>query len=489
MPVDYAASVQGISIRVTRLDESGNLLAGQMDSYTTSSFLRTSFTPEYESGDEITEKAADGTVCVSFQAPDTLKRVTMEIAICDPDPELSALLSGGLLLSDMDAQGNEVSLGWASAQVGEDPSGFGVAVEVWSRAIQNGKPAGTNPYFHWIFPYVKTRLSGDRVIENGLLATTFEGFGLGNINFRSGPDATWRWPAATDRPYLYARSPWAPQGLRGFYTWVPGTPAVPGVGTPGDVGFVPPVPAGAPLSGAPSVTLDDQVKAGFNVNNGGTLYPKDSSLPEDRILSAYDYLPDASGTIDYPAAATSNPVRNISPTGQPPVTYKVRQGGAVTPYPNATVLPTPTMPVPTGEVTVAWGASPPASRLDLTGFTFPPGTPAFAPGNYVEVGPDEFYWNGAAWAPGRSPDAGYTSRPDVTYPTRSDVWDGDAFTGSNFSVISASDSANAAKISNNATNIYLTPNVKTAWASGDGILVNSFAFHWAGTAWAAGDTP
>jgi hypothetical protein len=93
---EYAASVQGVSIRVTRLDAAGNLLNGAGDSYTTSAFLRTSFTPEYEEGDEIVEKSADGTVCVSYKAPDTLKRITMELAICEPDTELSQLISGGL---------------------------------------------------------------------------------------------------------------------------------------------------------------------------------------------------------------------------------------------------------------------------------------------------------------------------------------------------------------------------------------------------------
>ena len=67
---NYAASVQGAAIRVTRLDASGALLNGALDSYTTSAFLRMSFTPEYEDGEEITEKAADGTVCVSYKAPD-----------------------------------------------------------------------------------------------------------------------------------------------------------------------------------------------------------------------------------------------------------------------------------------------------------------------------------------------------------------------------------------------------------------------------------
>jgi hypothetical protein len=248
---EYGASVQGVAIRVTRLGPTGNLLTGPTDSYTTTSFIRVSFTPEYEEGDEITEKRADGTICVSFKAPDTLKRVTMEIAICEPDPEFTALVSGGVLLTRQatPADNSTVqSVGWASSQVGEDPSRDGVAVEVWSYAVQNGKRAATNPYFHWIFPYVKVRQSGDRVIENGLLANTFEGFGLGNENFASGPDGTWEWPAVTTRPYAFARVPWAPTGLNGFYTWTPGDPPTatattvitdPGTGTnvPGEEGY------------------------------------------------------------------------------------------------------------------------------------------------------------------------------------------------------------------------------------------------------------
>jgi hypothetical protein len=219
---DYAASVQGVAIRVTRLDAAGNLLNGAGDSYTTSAFLRTSFTPEYEEGDEITEKSADGTVCVSYKAPDTLKRITMEIAICDPDPELTALMSGGLLLRKnfgTFASPDNKSVGWAAPAVGDDPAGNGVAVEVWSYAVKDGKRASTLPYFYWVFPYVKLRQSGDRVIENGLLANTFEGYGLGNIEFNAGIDGRWEFPISTERPYSYARASWAPQGLKGFYRW------------------------------------------------------------------------------------------------------------------------------------------------------------------------------------------------------------------------------------------------------------------------------
>jgi hypothetical protein len=215
---DYAASIQGVSIRVTRLDAAGNLLDGAGDSYTTSAFMRVSFTPEYEEGDEITEKNANGVVCVTYKSPDTLKRITMELAICEPDPELSNLISGGLLLRK-DVNSVSKSIGWAAPAVGDDPAGFGVAIEAWSHAIRDGKKATTLPYFHWVFPYAKLRQSGDRVIENGMLATTFEGYGLGNSLFASGPDQRWEFPVAAERPYSYARADWAPVGLKGFYTW------------------------------------------------------------------------------------------------------------------------------------------------------------------------------------------------------------------------------------------------------------------------------
>jgi len=221
---DYAASIQGVSIRVTRLDANGNLLNGAGDSYTTSAFMRVSFTPEYEEGDEITEKSANGSVCVTYKSPDTLKRITMELAICEPDPELTNLISGGLLLRKnlgTYAQRDTAtkSIGWAAPAVGDDPAGNGVAIETWSHAVKDGKRASTLPYFHWVFPYVKLRQSGDRVIENGLLANTFEGYGLGNLLFADGLDDRWEFPTATGRPYSYARTNWAPTGRNGFYTW------------------------------------------------------------------------------------------------------------------------------------------------------------------------------------------------------------------------------------------------------------------------------
>lgn len=63
------------------------------------------------------------------------------------------------------------------------------------------------------------RQSGDRVIENGMIASTFEGYSIGNSLFSNGLDDRWEFPLATERPYSYARASWAPTGRKGFYEW------------------------------------------------------------------------------------------------------------------------------------------------------------------------------------------------------------------------------------------------------------------------------
>ena len=208
MATDNAASVTGEVIRVTALDATGKFVVGGKSSYVTQSFISVSFTPEYEDGDEFTQKNAKGAVCVTFKAPDTLKRINLSIAICDPNPELTSLLGGGQLLTD----GTEV-VGWAAPKVGEDPSPNGVAVEVWSNAIVDGKPAASGRYYHWVFPYAKMRESGERVVQNDVLATEFEGWAVGNTGFGAGPAApAWAFPQATDRAYAYARVDSLPVG-------------------------------------------------------------------------------------------------------------------------------------------------------------------------------------------------------------------------------------------------------------------------------------
>jgi len=204
MAQDYAASISGQVIRITKLNSDGTLAVGASGSYVTKSFISVSLTPEYEAGAEFIQKAADGSVCVTFKQPDTLKRVTLSVAICNPDADFTAMVTGGSLLGNSD--------GWAAPSVGVDGNPNGVALEVWSKAIVNGKPAATNPYWHWIFPYTKLHINGARMIGNDILATAFDGWGIGNSGFGGGP-ATPAWPYMADRAYAYARTDTIPAAI------------------------------------------------------------------------------------------------------------------------------------------------------------------------------------------------------------------------------------------------------------------------------------
>ncbi|QBZ72697.1 major tail protein [Gordonia phage Phendrix] len=211
MATDHAASVQGVALRVCKLDTDGTPLVGTKTCFVTSAFMSFGFTPEYTEGEEIEEKGADGSVCVYYQAPDVLKRVTFSLQICDPSPELSEILAGGTLL--LPGVGTD-PVGYAAPEQGVDATPNGVAFEVWSRAIVKGKPAAVNPYWRWVFPYAKMKFTGDRMLENGMMANEFEGWGVGNEEYDAGPAGDWEYTSA--RPFQYARDASAPVGVNDY---------------------------------------------------------------------------------------------------------------------------------------------------------------------------------------------------------------------------------------------------------------------------------
>jgi hypothetical protein len=179
---DGASSIQGNMLRITPLNEDGSIDTSRPVHWT-KGFISASFTPEFEDGEETTIKAADGSVCVSWKTDDSLKRLTFNLSLCTPDPETAKLLAGGQLLvgsvSGAPAQNTSKEVvGYSSFAVGAKV-GNPVAIEIWSTANVGGKP-GSPAYWHWVFPYVKVRYTGDREISTGVLSNEFTGQAVGN---------------------------------------------------------------------------------------------------------------------------------------------------------------------------------------------------------------------------------------------------------------------------------------------------------------------
>jgi len=171
---DGASSILGTWMRVTPLTVAGAIDADK-PVLNSKGFITATFSPQFEQGDEITEKAADGSVCVSFKVDDSFTRVDFSLSLCDVDPEVTALLAGGNVI--LDSSGGV--LGYTSPVAGAKV-GNPVAIEVWSQAVIAGKPASDRPYWHWVFPYVKVRYEGDRELGNSRMMSEFTGQGVGN---------------------------------------------------------------------------------------------------------------------------------------------------------------------------------------------------------------------------------------------------------------------------------------------------------------------
>lgn len=213
---DHATSVRGVAYRVSALSVSGTPLTGTSGSvWVGNQFINVQFTPENEAGEDIANKAADGSLCQILKTPDILKYYNVHIELCTPEPELTVLLGGGTTFTN---PGSAAVTGYQSLQAGQLTTsgvGYGVGLEVWSYAYVNGRPASTNPYWVHVFPLCTLTLTGDRTIENGFIATVLEGFCFGNGNFFPG-GGTPTLQIPTDKPYQTDRTSSIPAILNGF---------------------------------------------------------------------------------------------------------------------------------------------------------------------------------------------------------------------------------------------------------------------------------
>lgn len=187
---DGAGSLFGLGMRVTRLDEAGAPLPGANNAYVTDSLVKLDVGLEYDEADEIVQKNGAGRICVSYKAPDSLKRGTIEeLQVCTPDPNLLSFCMGGEVIEDPTAPAGARAIGYKAPEVGVDPMPNGVGVEVWTRAVIGGAYAGTLPYFQWIIPRAFLRPSSGMTISGeDAMVPEFGGFSTQSTGWGEGPD-------------------------------------------------------------------------------------------------------------------------------------------------------------------------------------------------------------------------------------------------------------------------------------------------------------
>lgn len=189
MSYDNAGSLFALGMRVTKLNPDGSPMVGPRSSYTTDSLIQAQLGLEYEDGDEIVQKNGAGIICLTYKAPDSLKRGTISsLQICTPDPNVLQFMIGGRVLERGDQQ-----VGYGAPEVGSDPNPDGFSLELWTRAIIDGAYAG---YFWWVVPRANLRPTDSWTLSGSdPLVPEFEGTGTQNPNWLDGPAGDWEFPS------------------------------------------------------------------------------------------------------------------------------------------------------------------------------------------------------------------------------------------------------------------------------------------------------
>lgn len=177
-------SIQGLCIRVTRLDSCCNPpSAGTPNSFVVSdSFISLGLTAELEEPDEFTLKLANGKLCINEVGCATLKRYTVEITLCNADPDLFEIIGG--VNKVLDFAGDTVGY-----EIDQDLGACGkFSLEFWTRVpIDQCLPGQEQTYVYWLLPCLQNGRVGDVTIENGPLEFSFSADAIPSHAWGQGP--------------------------------------------------------------------------------------------------------------------------------------------------------------------------------------------------------------------------------------------------------------------------------------------------------------
>lgn len=359
--------VRGRVMRATRLDACGRRANAACSSITTKGFISVGFTANTDAGTAISVTNANGDICVSDTPRPVFTGYTVQIAFCEVNPDLYAMLTGQDTV--FDAAGNAVGF-----RVSSDPADSGVALELWSTvpsvACDPLNPNAVGSYGYVLVPFLQGGQLGDFTLENGAVTFTISGattkggsgWGIGPYNVTLDNDGA---PTGLLQPIG------ATDHLHVQYTTV--APPAPGCACTTFGTAAATVTAGAPgaypLNAYPPANLV-AARTGPFVASPATAW----------TVGQYIVLGD--GTEAYWDGTSWEPGR--APTTAP-TAFTAGTPGAITPV----------------------GATPPQSIFALDtatpAITATPAT-AWTAGQYIVLGNAGFaYWDGIDWKSGKAP--------------------------------------------------------------------------------------
>lgn len=165
--------VKGRRIRLTRMDGCGRPVYGEDSSVVSKGFVSVAFTANTNDSDEIKTTNAAGEICVYEPSETSLTGYGVEIAFCEVDPDLFALVTGQAVVEDAD--GNVVGFD-VDTSVSLTAQGF--ALELWAGSASTDacdSEGSQGSYGYLLVPFLRGGIIGDFTVENDSVTFTISG--------------------------------------------------------------------------------------------------------------------------------------------------------------------------------------------------------------------------------------------------------------------------------------------------------------------------
>lgn len=169
MATSILKSIKGKTVRLTRLDECGEVVEDSCTTVVSDCFVSVTLTGEFEAGDEYVQKNAWGELCVNSKDPDVLKRVNVSIEFAELNPDALDILTNA---NPVISGGNTIG-----ASYGTDPNYSSFALEIWTKRTGVDCTIGSSQEWgYFVLPWVRNgKIDGDISISNGVLTLTVMG--------------------------------------------------------------------------------------------------------------------------------------------------------------------------------------------------------------------------------------------------------------------------------------------------------------------------
>ena len=178
-------SIKICALRVTLLDQLGNVAAGPHNYVSTNRESQFQYTGVIDRGKDLFYRNGCDAPLANYKSPDLLRRFDLTVDLFGPIPTFQSLLLGAPVLED--GAGAPVGFEYALQDCPTDPTPPLLAVEAWAWSWDCDAQVPATPYWYYVFPAVQWATDQPNILQTDLFQPKLTGFTRRNPLWGHGP--------------------------------------------------------------------------------------------------------------------------------------------------------------------------------------------------------------------------------------------------------------------------------------------------------------